>query len=122
VLVLPFVLALLGDNPMQSEFASHIGLRGKYFCRICWVHGPEPTEESPDTENPVEEQSYVDTGRESNTGSPQHSEAGSDAESNASSPKSSHKKKKGKGKLKETAEQMRDRVTSFIKVWLLNTI
>ncbi|EGO18389.1 hypothetical protein SERLADRAFT_412257 [Serpula lacrymans var. lacrymans S7.9] len=39
VLLLPFVLALLGDNPMQSEFACHIGLHGKLFCRACWVKG-----------------------------------------------------------------------------------
>jgi len=32
ILVFPSVLALLGDNPMESEFACHIGLRGKYFC------------------------------------------------------------------------------------------
>ncbi|KAL1708926.1 hypothetical protein EV121DRAFT_276854 [Schizophyllum commune] len=39
VLIIPSVLALLGDNPMQSEFACHIGLRGKLFCRACWVKG-----------------------------------------------------------------------------------
>lgn len=35
--MIPFILAMLGDNPMQSEFASHIGLRGRMFCRACWV-------------------------------------------------------------------------------------
>jgi hypothetical protein len=29
VLVIPFVAALLGDNPMQSEFACHVGPGGK---------------------------------------------------------------------------------------------
>ncbi|KAJ6461447.1 hypothetical protein C8R45DRAFT_1056025 [Mycena sanguinolenta] len=47
VLVIPEVLALLGDNPMQSEFACHIGLRGKLFCRACWVKGPDALD--PDT-------------------------------------------------------------------------
>lgn len=37
VLVIPSVLAMLGDNPMQSEFACHVGLAGKLFCRICKV-------------------------------------------------------------------------------------
>ncbi|EGO00940.1 hypothetical protein SERLA73DRAFT_151545 [Serpula lacrymans var. lacrymans S7.3] len=41
VLLLPFVLALLGDNPMQSDFACHIGLCGKLFCRACWVKGTD---------------------------------------------------------------------------------
>ncbi|PBK72224.1 hypothetical protein ARMSODRAFT_853501, partial [Armillaria solidipes] len=46
VLVIPMVLAMLGDNPMQSEFACHISLRGKYFCRICWVKGKDANENS----------------------------------------------------------------------------
>ncbi|KAJ3875201.1 hypothetical protein F5051DRAFT_462159 [Lentinula edodes] len=39
VLVIPSVHALLGDNPMQSEFACHIGFRGLLFCRNCKVSG-----------------------------------------------------------------------------------
>ncbi|ETW79803.1 hypothetical protein HETIRDRAFT_48824 [Heterobasidion irregulare TC 32-1] len=46
VLVFPIVLALLGDNPMQSEFACHIGLRGKFFCRACWVKGRDADDEN----------------------------------------------------------------------------
>ncbi len=34
-LVLPWVLAFQGDNPMSSEFASHIGMTGRCLCRIC---------------------------------------------------------------------------------------
>ncbi|KAL1740323.1 hypothetical protein HDZ31DRAFT_76965 [Schizophyllum fasciatum] len=41
VLVIPSVLALLGDNPMQSEFACHAGLRAKFFCRICDAKGKD---------------------------------------------------------------------------------
>jgi hypothetical protein len=41
ILIFPTVLALLGDNPMHSEFACHIGLRGKFFCRTCWVKGSD---------------------------------------------------------------------------------
>ncbi|KAF8885731.1 hypothetical protein CPB85DRAFT_1378115 [Mucidula mucida] len=39
VLTIPWVVALLGNNPMQSEFACHIGLRGKLFCHVCRVMG-----------------------------------------------------------------------------------
>ncbi|KAF9521533.1 hypothetical protein CPB83DRAFT_865442 [Crepidotus variabilis] len=44
VLVIVWVLALLGDNPMQAEFACHAGLRAKFFCRICWVKGKDSGE------------------------------------------------------------------------------
>ncbi|KAJ7633334.1 hypothetical protein DFH06DRAFT_1004418 [Mycena polygramma] len=89
VLVIPTVLALLGDNPMQSEFACHIGLRGKYFCRACWVKGSDNLDEA-------EEE---DTGRR---------RLGSDAESESGQPK-------GRGK-KESLEQMMARAKSFVKV------
>ncbi|KAI0309028.1 hypothetical protein OF83DRAFT_1072641 [Amylostereum chailletii] len=39
VLVIPSVLAMLGDNLMQSEMACHVGLMGKLFCRVCCVVG-----------------------------------------------------------------------------------
>ncbi|KAJ6508136.1 hypothetical protein C8R45DRAFT_1167703 [Mycena sanguinolenta] len=41
VLLIPWIIAMLGDNPMQSEFASHIGLTGKCFCRVCHVRGAD---------------------------------------------------------------------------------
>ena len=34
-MLIPSVLALLGDNPMQSELSCHVGLNGNKFCRIC---------------------------------------------------------------------------------------
>ena len=41
VLVIPWILAFLGDNPMSSEFASHIGMQGRCFCRRCKVKGSD---------------------------------------------------------------------------------
>ncbi|KAI6014952.1 hypothetical protein EDC04DRAFT_2903843 [Pisolithus marmoratus] len=41
VLIFPAILAMLGDNPMQSELACHIGLQGKFFCHNCWVKGAD---------------------------------------------------------------------------------
>ncbi|KAJ7705289.1 hypothetical protein B0H17DRAFT_1156769 [Mycena rosella] len=35
ILIIPWFLAFQGDNPMSSEFASHIGMKGKFFCRVC---------------------------------------------------------------------------------------
>ena len=37
VLYIPWVLAILGDNPMQSELVCHVGLAGNLFCRVCHV-------------------------------------------------------------------------------------
>ncbi len=41
VVYIPWALACLGDNPMQSELSSHIGLQGKRFCRVCHAHGKD---------------------------------------------------------------------------------
>ncbi|KAJ7736951.1 hypothetical protein DFH07DRAFT_842427, partial [Mycena maculata] len=50
ILVIPSVLAMLVDNPMQSEFACHIGFRGKLFCRACWAKG-DPKSDDKDDDN-----------------------------------------------------------------------
>lgn len=41
VLTIPWPLAGLRDNPMLSEFASHIGMKGKFFCRVCMARGKD---------------------------------------------------------------------------------
>ncbi|KAJ6632502.1 hypothetical protein B0H10DRAFT_2251960 [Mycena sp. CBHHK59/15] len=52
VLVIPSVLAMLGDNPMQSEFACHIGFKGRLFCQVCWVKGvPEQVDDEDEDED-----------------------------------------------------------------------
>lgn len=45
--MIPVVLAMLGENPMQSELSCHVGLAGKYFCRCCWVKGRDADDNEP---------------------------------------------------------------------------
>ncbi|KAI0751777.1 hypothetical protein C8Q80DRAFT_1099078 [Daedaleopsis nitida] len=95
VLLVPFVLALLGDNPMQSEFACHMGMRAKFFCRNCWVKGKDATD--------VAERSYnPDATAEGTTG----------ARSQGAGPQT---RGKGKKRLEGMADMLK-RVRAFITV------
>ncbi|KAJ3846590.1 hypothetical protein EV368DRAFT_88779 [Lentinula lateritia] len=70
VLIIPVVLAMLGDNPMQSEFACHVGLAGKFFCRCCFVKGRDAEDETavpapgPISDNVSVQSDLSDTGDE----------------------------------------------------------
>ncbi|KAJ7641154.1 hypothetical protein FB45DRAFT_1124604 [Roridomyces roridus] len=98
VLVIPSVLAMLGDNPMQSEFACHIGFRGKLFCRACWVQGDPDIDDEED-------------------GDGNHSDASS--QSGASDGGSTHppgkKKPKKKKKSLQTVPELISRVRQFMQ-------
>jgi len=104
VLVIPFISALLGDNPMQSEFACHVGPMGNFFCRVCSVStGPL------DTQNP--EATEVDN-------VPPEEPALSGATSDASTDGGQRQKKK----RVETMAAMIDRIKRFVKVWVASSV
>jgi len=89
VFVFPTILGLLGDNPMQSELACHIGIQGKFFCCVCWVKGKDS--------NGVDD---ID----------------GDSDGAALSESSAGSATKGRRKVVETIGQMVDQVKQFIHV------
>ncbi|KAJ7844241.1 hypothetical protein B0H14DRAFT_2585305 [Mycena olivaceomarginata] len=113
VLVIPEVLALLGDNPMQSEFACHIGLRGKLFCRACWVKGTDALDPAGAA------QSAVNTGDESDGGQSAGSANESDPSDKSDGSQAGSQKGKKRRKVKETLAQMVARVKAFVKIGTL---
>jgi hypothetical protein len=120
VLVIPMVLALLGDNPMQSEFACHIGLRGKLFCRACWVKGTDAqSEPAQGSSRPNNDGS--DTDVQSDSGSVAGSEGGPSVEMQEGSDQvpsvSGSKTKRRRKKALESMSSMVTRVKDFIKVF-----
>lgn len=101
------ILALLGDNPMQSEFACHVGLTGKFFCRACWVKGKDAhANNAAAAEASAKEGGEGDDEASSNAGSVGSDTSAPDAKDQKKATKSAH----------ETLGIMVDRVTAFIKV------
>ncbi|KAJ7502053.1 hypothetical protein B0H11DRAFT_1712975, partial [Mycena galericulata] len=101
VLVIPSVLAMLGDNPMQSEFACHIGFRGKFFCRACWVKG-DPEKGDDDDDDDAAEQSD------------QSSLSDASSADSGSANATKKKKKKSKKKKLQSVTEMISRVRQFM--------
>jgi hypothetical protein len=97
VLVIPSVMAMVGDNPMQSEFACHIGFRGKKFCRVCGVINEA-----------------ADDGEEDVAGGDDTRSVRSEASENSAVSGTAAKSKKGKAS--ESLEGMIGRVKAFMQV------
>ena len=116
VLIFPVVLALLGDNPMQSEFACHIGLRGKFFCRACWVKGSDAQAEAATAPSLNLRSSGSGTvaagGNDSDDNASDVSEANSIPDSTEPAPDG----RKGRKKAKESLATMVERIQAFLRV------
>ncbi|KAH8103883.1 hypothetical protein BXZ70DRAFT_888343 [Cristinia sonorae] len=94
VLVIPSVVALLGDNPMQSELSCHVGLGGRLFCRVCKVSTSSGNEDEDEDENGPD--------------GAQHDRNDDVHDSNGSG--------RTKKKKLETMAEMKTRITNFLNI------
>lgn len=92
---------------MQSELACHIGLKGKFFCRVCRVKGSDQNDATAATTQPT-----GDNGQSDQDG------AGSDVEGNINDAGSDGGVQVGTGRKKrlETMSEMVERVRRFLHV------
>lgn len=126
VLIIPSVFGLLGDNPMQSEMACHVGMAGNNFCRICKVSSPhfEEDEENgdiiPSTNRADESDALSERSDLSENGSEVSAVSGSEIEAQPSpcQKKSSKAKKRKKRRTKggETMAEMVESARNFLSV------
>ena len=110
VLVIPFVAALLGDNPMQSEFACHVGPGGKSLCRICDVKGVDGS--TNESHLPIAPTSTdgVDGGRTTPDSIGTSDGDGNSSADSACAPATGRKRKL------ESMQEMVARVTRFVQI------
>ena len=107
VLIIFAILAMLGDNPMQSELACHVGLQGKLFCRNCWVKGLDSHTGQTSVEKEV-----THTGTETHSNeSKSHILASDDG-----SAQEVLLQTKGRGRRSETMQELVDRARRFLGV------
>ncbi|CAK5282232.1 unnamed protein product [Mycena citricolor] len=120
VLAISEVLALLGDNPMQSKFACHIGLRGKFFCHACWAkgHSSEPESDTiPSSTQVIAENLNVGNDQAERRDDTNGIDEGAQSEDSAASIESTSGVKKGRAKhAVETMAQMVARVKAFMTI------
>ncbi|CDO68416.1 hypothetical protein BN946_scf184815.g63 [Trametes cinnabarina] len=118
VLVIPAVLAVLGDNPMQSEIACHVGLAGKLFCRNCMVRGKEVAADvDVGAVRTRRDGSAVHDGdSESSTGSAASRSQPGHGGSHGREPDGRHHPNPGKAKNQETMQDIVDRARRFLGI------
>jgi len=110
VLLIPSVLALLGDNPMQSEMACHGGLMAKLFCRVCWVNGKVEGGEDEEAES-------GEGGKRGDARSEAGSDVTSDSASDSSIPAAMGSNwKKRRKRVAESLADMTSRISRFMEV------
>ena len=113
VLLIPSILALLGDNPMQSELSCHVGLNGNLFCRICTVKGSDTSGD------PAAQLMERTMGFASNSTPPAGTARMTVDDSDCASVASSTGSNAGqpKRKKKETMLELANRAKEFLKVY-----
>lgn len=101
---------------MQSEFSCHVGLMGKYFCRICQVKGfdagetPAPAEVGSAQSNPLRDEGPELSSAQSRAG---NNSAGSDVGSDQGHHTQGQATSK---KQSETLDKMVKRIKRFLEV------